>query len=462
MFCKWCGMESATTDQCSWCHHTLSANATEEQENAAAAPEAAQARADSAPPADTVHDDHEESPLAAGLTAPAEMPKPQTPPPPAAPVLPASVEQEQAARPIIGVRRPDGSRGVGGRPAPAMPPPSRSASSGSRAHTPAPAMPPPQRTAASPSARPGIPMPQVPAQTGAAATAARPPEVATSRTGRLSVPTNLMGGAKAAVPETVNASVTAPAARMGMPVVEGEAGGLADGIAAPTNAPTPSNVPQLGTFTPAKSKYYSGQVIDPVSGTHYDSETGKATTATSAETTPNVAKTEDIVLNWDKPEVTMSAVLGKFLGVFAIVLAVAVGIASLAPTATVVALIVANFVGGLLLPVFGIVPWQDEDSDDAILMFLLSLMFGPVVSLIIYGGLTAIRQDGNAAVVGVLAVGALSHLVIRGLTGQIGSFMALMPFPTAGYSVSIMLLNWTGLFAMIGWFVANVFHKFDE
>src|SRR5947209_428777 len=24
MFCKWCGMESVTTDQCSWCHRVFS------------------------------------------------------------------------------------------------------------------------------------------------------------------------------------------------------------------------------------------------------------------------------------------------------------------------------------------------------------------------------------------------------------------------------------------------------
>lgn len=459
MFCKWCGMESATTDQCSWCHHTLSANTTEEPDSPAAAPESAQGQADTAP-AMEMHEEHEESPLAAGLTAPAEMPKPQTPPPPAAPVLPASVQQEQAARPVIGVRRPDGSRGVGGRPAPAMPPPSRTAAGGARAHTPAPAMPPPQRSAA----RPAVPMPQANQATAApTATAARPPEVSGSRTGRLAVPSNLMGGAKAAIPETVNTATTAPAARMGMPVVEGEAGGLADGIAAPSRATSPAdNVPQMGTFTPAKSKYYSDQVIDPVSGTHYDAATGKATTATSAETTPKSGKTDDIELKWDKPEMSMGEALGKFFGIFAVVLVVATGLTYLASGALIVSLIVANFIGGLLLPVFGIVPWQDEDSDDAVLLFVLSLVFGPVVSLIIYAGLTAMRQSGNAAVMGCLGVSALSHLVIRGLTGNLHGFMSLMPFPTTGYSATIMFLNWTGLFAMVGWFVGNVFHKFDE
>ena len=471
MFCKWCGMESMTTDQCSWCHHSLTTTAVEESPSRVEAqtPEEVFAPAAFAASEPEIYEEQEESPLAAGLTAPKDQPKPNAavPPPPIAP-LPATAAQEIASRPAIGVRRSGGAGGTGGRSIPAVPPPRPASAGGNRAgsHTPPPAMP--------MSPRSSTPVPHPTAATASANTATlpppaapavRPPEVSASRTGRLTVPAALMGGARAAVPEMVAAPAAqsaAPSARMGQPVVEGEAGGLADGFSAPSRAPENANVPQLGTFTPAKSKYYSGQILDPVSGTHYDADTGKPTTATSAETTPG--KKDTVVLNWDTPEteVSMAAVVGKFLGIFGVILLVSAIFAAIVPSAMLAPLLIANFAGGLLLPVLGVVPWQDEDSDDAIPMFLLLLMFGPVVALIIYGVITLVRQTGNAAVVGVLAVGALSNIVIRFAAHGLHRFSDLMPFQSNSYSVALMFLSWTGLLAVAGWFFANVFHKFDE
>lgn len=463
MFCKWCGMESMTTDQCSWCHHSLTTTAAEETPSRA---ESETVEEPAAPAAFAeaeleLHADHEESPLAAGLVAPKDQPKPNapTPPPPIAP-LPATAAQETASRPAIGVRRPGGARTI-----PAVPPPRASAAGGNRAgsHTPPPAMPMPSRSSASVSRQ------TVPAASANTATAptmtVRPPEVSGNKTGRLVVPSALLGGAKAAIPETVSAPAlhTASSARVGQPIVEGEAGGLADGFSAPSRTSETANVPQLGTFTPAKSKYYSGQVLDPVSGTHYDADTGKPITATSAETT-TAGKTDKVVLHWDAPEKehSMAAVVGKFLGIFGVILIVGAIFAALAPAGMLAPLLIANFAGGLLLPVLGVVPWQDEDSDDAMLMFVLMLLFGPVVAFFIYGVLTMVRQTGNAAVVGVLAVAALSNVVIRFAAHDLHRFSDLMPFQSGSYSVSLMFLSWAGLLAMAGWFFANVFHKFDE
>ncbi len=455
MFCKWCGMESMTTDQCSWCHHSLTTIATEVPKSRAAEPETPEPVATSASFTEPEPESyHEESPLTAGLTAPKDQPKLATP-------LPATAHKETATRPIIGVRRPGtvGANGAtGGRTIPAVPPPKPPV--GTR--MPPPAMPMPQRT---PTQR--LTPPVATANTATAPSSSTPTtrqsEVSPSKTGRLALPNTLMGGAKAAVPETVSAAPVAkpaPSARVGQPIVEGESGGLADGFSAPSRANENAHVPQMGTFTPEKSKYYSGQVIDPISGTHYDSDTGKPVTATSAETIGT--KADNIVFNWDTPEQSMIQVLGKYLSVFGVILLVGAIFAAIAPGGMIAPLLIVNFVGGLLLPVMGVVQWQDEDSDHAVLCFVLSLFFGPVVALIIYAGLTAIWQSGNAAIVGVLGVGALSHIVIRLAARELPSFAALMPFQSTSLNVGLMFLNWTGLLALVGWFVANVFHKFDE
>jgi hypothetical protein len=146
-------------------------------------------------------------------------------------------------------------------------------------------------------------MPAMTARTGATPTAqtpaATPPPAAATpvapvSTSRTALPTALLGGARAASPATDLAE--------GAATMEG---GLAEGISLPPAVPTSpeASAPQFGTFTPAKSKYYPGQVVDPVSGTHYDSDTGRpVATATKQE-----PKKEEKVIEfiWDKRPVTM-------------------------------------------------------------------------------------------------------------------------------------------------------------
>src|SRR5579871_4890904 len=168
MLCKWCGMESVTTDQCSWCHRVLTAapaETLETAENNTDGPGITQHSAEAAEPDRALPAEEagsvpigEREPASAADTqtgsegagdaaAPEEeevsTKAPWTIAPPVPPPAPSSAGSQEAARPIIGVRRP-------ARPAPGMPAPvvARRAGAGaaggvvgSGPHAPAPAVP---------------------------------------------------------------------------------------------------------------------------------------------------------------------------------------------------------------------------------------------------------------------------------------------------------------------------------
>src|SRR5947207_9451560 len=139
MFCKWCGMESVTTDQCSWCHRALTTTTIETKSGEDTAPPPVEEPEAQTPSSAAVHTSAAtaEAPVAeAVVETAAEEPEPKAPwtisppvaettagesaPPPAA--VPAAEEDHPSAHPIIGVKRPGSARGGGHIPAPGMPP----------------------------------------------------------------------------------------------------------------------------------------------------------------------------------------------------------------------------------------------------------------------------------------------------------------------------------------------------
>lgn len=466
MFCKWCGMESATTDQCSWCHRSFaSASADEEAEEISDASVAADV------------DPATASPLAEEEPAPVKAPwmlapTTQTPAP-----VPATDDLSQAGkdrRGVIGVRRPGGSRpslpvtpNARAGDASASPSPAKAGArppapavgvnrSPARSHTPAPATPVPtmKRVATPPVIAPG-------------------PGVATPST---VPPVTARGGARPAVPDTLVTGTSPAAANTAPPV---ESGGLAEGFAAPPSAPTPpQGVPQFGTFQAEKSKYYPDQLIDPVSGTHYDAATGAPTTTPSSSSAPartasgaaRQQRPEDIKLNWDQPN--MAKLVGIHAALFAGILGIAALIAHFSPNIYLIPLIVAQFLGALLLPLTRVAPWADEDADDAwfLLLFLLAggvaLVFGPLLGLLCYLVLAFVRQSANPAVIGCLLIATLARLGIEAATTGISNHLFTPLISTSGMAVSsaikTIVANWTGLATMAGWYMASIFRKFDE
>lgn len=249
---------------------------------------------------------------------------------------------------------------------------------------------------------------------------------------------------------------------------EEEAGGLAEGIAAAKRPPAlQTGIPAMGTFTAANSKYYTGQVIDPLSGTHYDSATGNTTSVTPQQ------KSADIVFQWDDPTSTPRHI-GRFALAFTGLLVVMGALVHVMPDYAALPLLVVLFAAGVLLPVMRAVPYQSDDSDDLIWFVLLTLLFGPGIGLLIYSVKAALLRDMNIAVLGLLAVSFLGYLVFQ-LVAPIAlltpdtkeglfSIMKLAPpWTQAGrYGYAAMLYNWAGIVAMAGWFMGNVFRKLDE
>ena len=498
MFCKWCGMESAAADLCSWCHRPLSATTTETPSVVEEAP------ASSAPAAAPLVEEEveEESPLAAGIVArppvhrpapayhPAWAPVPRAGTPPApqasAPTAPAPGSPTAAAsaapRPIIGIRRPGGASAPAGGGAPIGVRRPENAASSPAAGVPRPGTTPPPSAGAprppapvmnrpAPTNRPTAPMPvpAAPRPTAPAGTATAYRDPVAQHP--VSAERNGTGVATQTAPYGDRASEPSRSAASALAVEEeevGESGGLADGIAAGKRPITRTvGVPALGTFTPANSKYYAGQVVDPSSGTHYDSATGRTTSGTSQQ------KTDDIVLQWDDPTSTPLHI-GRFAMAFAGLMVAMAALTHIVSDYAAVALAVAMFAAGILLPVMRAVPFQSEDSDDIVWFVLLTLLFGPGIGLLIYSVKAFLLRDMNIAVLGLLTVSFLGYLVFQfatpfapatpGVTEGFFNVMKLAPPWTqvSRYGYTAVLYNWAGLVAMIGWFVGNVFHKLDE
>lgn len=521
MFCKWCGMESTTTDKCSWCRRAFASSTAApgstvtgptDTTSEAAGKQASEAAALTTPTARPLAPDStlvEDLPSATEPPAPpATMPSvrlPWTPPAeeaapsaPAAPTTPPAstppaVGTERGERPTIGVRRPGEKR-----PAPSMPPPS----SGQRppltmpppaatrptatpppqpvspphAHTPAPPMPPnlPRTAPKVPLAGPSETAPQSPPQTSAApiapivpknegGSATAPPPVPTPHS-RPTVPQTLLGTT------TPTISMTAPTAPGGSGSLSGSTA-LAEAVRPEAPAPSlpPSvqaahelHVPAFGTFTPEKSKYYSGQLIDPVSGTHYDSETGLPMKALERTNGNAAHKTQDVVLHWDDSPTVEASRVSQFAIVFAGILSLA-GIAAYAFSERyVLPLLLAQFFGALLMPIMKVAPWADEDSDDVWVFLLLTLAGGPLVALVVYGVISLLRQNANPGIVGCLAIALLARLTVDIAAGGF-SLAGLNPFAQVGhFEPRLLLINWSGLTALAGWYAASVFHKLDE
>ena len=464
MLCKWCGMESLTADQCSWCHRsfaTSNADSVEasEPETTEEEPFATIAGEDSA---------QAETPVAPWTIAP-PVPAPAQAVPPPARTQPGAAG---GSAPILSVRRPGGKRSVrpvapvsrsSSAPAPVPAPAARVSAPTSvpagRAHTPAPAT--PVARASGESAAPGrhAPAPPVPIHRRAVPAPGAPAPRATPG----SAPT-----APGSAPGVLG--VSRPAARAE----------TAQAQTSPVELAAEANVPTLGTFTPQKSKYYADQVIDPVSGTHYDAASGKPIQASpppsavpseeekrALERRQKIRKEKAIAEEYEEAQASQKTLLLRYVVAFAVVLGVT-GIAAFFLKANylyTIPLIVGQFLGALLMPVMRVVPWADEDADD--LWFLIGLMLisgfvmvcGPVIALIFYLVLGFIRQSVNPAVLGCFLVAACTRLVVEVAIGHF-SLELFRPFVWNG--LPPLLINWAGLATAVGWYAAAPFHKLDE
>jgi len=215
-------------------------------------------------------------------------------------------------------------------------------------------------------------------------------------------------------------------------------------------------VPAIGTFQPQKSKYYPDQVVDPVSGRHYDADTGETTD------TP-VEMREDVLID-------ERAALLRQTGIYLAGLIGAIFICSLItrvlPDWYLAFIAGLNVAAGMAMPPLGVVPYGEDDSSDVPLAIPLILVLGPIVGGMAYGVIAIMRQDANPAVVGIFVSYLLIRFPLQLAAGtSIGqALQSLVPFspPPDGNWGTHLALQWLPFATMAGWYGAAIFHKPDE
>ena len=442
MLCKFCGMDSATTDVCSWCGKPLAAAQTADA--ATTAP-----LADVPAPANT-------RPVAPLLSLDAED------------VPPASSNTIAEAAPSVNRRI-----------APAMP-------VGSKLRGPAPAVPPL-------SARPASSAPTTPGNMEAAFTPTAPPVTSPLAGADLNAAAGNLAG------ETYPPRAASPQAAFlsSAPLQSAPAEGAALIGSVPSLAPSATPAAPALLNAPV-----SGERTGTTIGGTEDSRAGRDVSSRTLNARPTVDMTGDVAIGTvaapqrtidDAPAVepkpTMDAaqrkaavdaaladggptpmeLLTRYAGVFALIL-LGVGLLSFAVKSFyIVPMVIAMFAGGMLLPILHVTPWADEDSDDLVWFVLLTLLFGPVVSLIIFGMVALVRQEFNPSILGCFIVAGLTRIVGELASGGVGIphlISATSPFGSLGHIdahlVEMLLLNWAGFAALAGWYAAGSFHKEDE
>jgi hypothetical protein len=218
--------------------------------------------------------------------------------------------------------------------------------------------------------------------------------------------------------------------------------------ASQNGAGMPKAAPQIGTFQAAKSKYYSDQVMDPVSGAHYNADTGATTD------TPVVPRETVETNDWVQ--------LGIYAGVFAVLLLAVYGIGTSIIRDSVAGyfavLAVSSFLAGMLMPILRVAPWPKDDSEDVGWAMGLIPLFGPFAGTMGYGVLGVVRQDVNPAILGVFITSLLLRIVLDLATGH--GLDKMVPFrELSGLVLGAQMMPFVTL---AGWYASEMFHKPDE
>ncbi len=216
-----------------------------------------------------------------------------------------------------------------------------------------------------------------------------------------------------------------------------------------------AKAPALGSFQAQKSKYYSDKVMDPVSGAHYDPDTGQSVDQVEFKT-PGIGNDE---VRSDLQNA------GKYLLVLIGVVALLSGIGKFMPSAFLALLAVGAGSAGLLLPMMHVVPFAHQDSDEVTLAVAFMLILGPIVGGICYIVLCLARGSGNPALVGIFITYMLVRVPLDLVTGHPLIFASFLPFtqPPTGVSWADHLV---GIYCVgagvVGWYAADSFRSLDD
>jgi hypothetical protein len=183
--------------------------------------------------------------------------------------------------------------------------------------------------------------------------------------------------------------------------------------------------------------------MDPISGTHYDADTGNVEPDTAPIIVEEVDDTKQVLIN---------------LGLLAAVALVGALIVSLAPVAYLPLLGLTNFVMGMSMPLLRTVPFAEEDFGDGPFAIIFIILLGPLAGGIAYGVKWMMQSGGNPGVAGVF----VSSIVLRLALGTAAGVSPLFMLPFKDMTLASTIAQWLPLLAIAGWFAAAPFHKPDE
>ncbi len=117
----------------------------------------------------------------------------------------------------------------------------------------------------------------------------------------------------------------------------------------------------------------------------------------------------------------------------------------------------ANFASCILMPLIGVAPFGEDDSEDIALGLGLFLIMGPLAGGIIYSVIGMIKQSVNPAIIGVLLTYLIIRLNLDVFLHRSLEFMLPWQGGIAEYAPQALILA-----GIAGWYAAGVFHKHDE
>ena len=429
MICKFCGMDSATTEVCSWCGQSLRVPATPDKEDASNDASAeASANPESNSQAEVRVEAEAEHKTTQMLNSAAETAAPSAS---GAADKPSAAANVSARKVAPGMPMPSRLR----PPTPAASSSSLSSSSLSSSSVPSASLVP---LTGLKSADPGSVVPLA----GHGETSAIP-----SLNARVlsTAPSLLPQAEQSEAPETPGRDFNRR--DYSTPIVRKATEAASASITSNVPAETPFDL-TIGTgVSPARG------TATPVQAPTIDEKQRKAAVNAALADSEPASRT----------------LLLRYAVVFAIILIVTGALCFVGKQLYVIPMLIAMFLSALLLPVMRVTPWADEDADDLIWFVLLTLLFGPLVALIIYSFVSLMRQSCNASILGCLAVVALVRITAEVTSGGVtitNLFAMTSPFASLSHIDAqlgrTLLLNWSGFTALAGWYAASSFHKENE
>ena len=148
----------------------------------------------------------------------------------------------------------------------------------------------------------------------------------------------------------------------------------------------------------------------------------------------------------------------RFLAMALPALAVCILVVRYAPASFLWVVLTACLVLTLMLSGAGVVPQLGEEGREAMIILLVSFLFGPLFALVVYGILCLLRQEGSGGIAAILATPVI-----------VTKFLALTFVHSADVGVFLSVFTLFGFMAFlpvcaafVGWLIGGMFRPIGE